>query len=893
MARKEFGGTPNDGRPNEESLILDKDSLLRTILDTFEDGLCVLDEVGALRCMNQAAEELTGYREEELLDRPFPVDMGVKQDNGDGSSGAEPSCDRFSARPWRRVRLHRKDGSKLGAVCAPHPLGQAGASPTLLKLRRRGGESGENLALRDIKGKLAAIFDTLSDGLTIINEAGAIQLFSSGAERLFGYRRDEVLAANVKILAPSPCREAHDGYLAAYRNTGVKKIIGIGREVSGRRKDGSVFPMYLSVGEIWLEEGRFFLGVAHDLTRLKHTEERLLTLSAAMDQSPAAVMISDKDGRIEYVNRCFTGLTGYNADELISQNPRVLRSNHTAQDQYRRLWDTIRNGREWRGETQDRKKNGELYWALETITPLCDAHGEITHYLVIQQDITEQKRDKEALAESEQRFRHVAEMAGEWLWEQDPQGSYMYSSSAVRDILGFAADEILGRSYLDLLSGKPDDKSMTALACVASGNCQPFHRLVNHYRHKNGQEIYTESTGAPLFDETGRLVKWRGVDHDITARKASEDALRVRNRAIESVNTGIVISDAKRPGNPCIYVNPALCRITGYTRDELLGHSMRLLQGPETDPAAVEQIRQALAKGQNCQVTLINYRKSGAAFWNELLISPVVDDAGEITHYIGIQTDVTERRKAEESRHELEIAKHIQLSLLPNAPLRLPRAEFAGLCVPASHVGGDYFDYFQNSGGVDVVIADVSGHSVGAALIMTEVRSSLRAEIRKTTAVPSGPARVLRDLNDLLCDDLTTAELFITMFYFSFRPETRTLKYANAGHNFALLLRSADDACTLLDAEGLVLGVERAVDFEERSIQLSIGDKLLFYTDGVTEAQNPQGDFFDLDRLCDAFRAHRTLAPEALIRHLLNEVRDFCGASPPRDDIAMVIMQVS
>ena len=238
----------------------------------------------------------------------------------------------------------------------------------------------ENLALCDIKAKLNTIFDTMSDGLIVIDEAGAIQLFSSGAERLFGYRQDEVLGANVKILTPSPYREAHDGYLAAYRDTGVKKIIGIGREVSGRRKDGSVFPMYLSIGEIWLEEGQFFVGVAHDLTRLKHAEERLLTLSAAVEQSPAAVMISDKDGRIEYVNRCFIRLTGYDADELIGQNPRVLHSNHTAQDQYRRLWETIRGGREWRGEIQDRKKNGELYWALETITPMRDARGE-THAL--------------------------------------------------------------------------------------------------------------------------------------------------------------------------------------------------------------------------------------------------------------------------------------------------------------------------------------------------------------------------------------------------------------------------------------------------------------------------------------------------------------------------------
>ena len=94
---------------------------------------------------------------------------------------------------------------------------------------------------------------------------------------------------------------------------------------------------------------------------------------------------------------------------------------------------------------------------------------------------------------------------------------------------------------------------------------------------------------------------------------------------------------------------------------------MRLLQGPETDLAALEQIREAIAAGRDCEITLRNYRKGGAPFWNELLISPVADESGKITHYIGIQTDVTERRKADESSRELEIAKHIQLSLLPDA----------------------------------------------------------------------------------------------------------------------------------------------------------------------------------------------------------------------------------
>jgi sigma-B regulation protein RsbU (phosphoserine phosphatase) len=832
--------------------------------------------------MNRPAEELTGYKQNELMGRCFLSAMEVEEEASDPMSR------------WKFGRFHRKDGGVLDAAFALWRLvGDGdGDGSTLLRLRRRAGRRDLDLTVAEFKEKLDAIFDTVTDGLILINEAGEIQLFNAGAERLFGYRRDEVFGQNVKMLMPSPFREAHDRYLGNYLATGEKKIIGIGREVVARRKDGSVFPIYLSIGELWLNGRRLFVGVTHDLTKLKEAEQQLLTLSFAVAQSPTAVLISNKAGVIEYVNDSFTRLTGYAADELIGRNPSLLRSNHTARDQYERLWETIRNGREWRGEIEDRKKNGETYWALETITPLRDARGEITHYLAIQQDVTEQKRDKEALVESEARFRHVADMTGEWLWEQDPSGRYIYSSGAVRDILAFEPEEILGRNYLDLQVGDDEISSPVTTARISPDRVRPFSRLVNKYHRKDGREVYTESSGAPIFDDQGRVVKWRGVDHDITTRKAFEDALRLRDRAIESVHVGIAIGDGRAPGNPNIYVNPALCRMTGYTREELLGKSMRLLRGPETDAAALEQIREAIAAGRDCEITLRNYRKGGAPFWNELLISPVADESGKITHYIGIHTDVTERRKADESRRELEIAKHIQLSLLPDAPLRSPHAELAGICVPATHVGGDYFDFFHNGDAIDLVIADVSGHSVGAALIMTAVRSTLRAETRKTGRSPVGPARVLRDLNELLYDDLNKAELFITMFYMKFNPETRILKFANAGHNWALLLRSGRPECAPLDADGLVLGVLPIVDFVEKSVKLSSGDTLLLYTDGVIDAQNARGEFFGFDRLCASFTAYRTLPPEALIKRLLSEVRAFCGEEPLVDDLAIVAMQV-
>ncbi len=857
----------------------------RAILDAFDEALCVVESSGALRTMNRAAERLTGYVESELRGRSFYSQL-VARSGGDGEPSWPPH-----ARERLSLRMRRKDRTLIDIRCEIDPLAGDGGG-ALIKLRPIDEGLSEREALDDITEKLATIFDGMADGLVVINEAGDILLFSKGAEKLFGYRAKEALGANVKLLMPSPYREAHDSYLAAYRNTGVKKIIGVGREVVGRRKDGATFPMYLSIGEIRLKGTRYFVGVTHDLTRLKRAEDRLLTLSAAVEQSPIAVMIANRDGEIEYVNSRFATLTGYRPHELIGQNPRMLQSKRTQGDQYRRLWDNILAGVEWRGQIQDRRKDGELYWASEIITPLRDAAGEITHFLAIQQDITEQKRDKEALFESEQRFRQVAEMAGEWLWEQDQDGRYTFSSSAVEDVLGMTPDEVIGKTYLDLFAGPPSRGSAAENMQIPTASRRAFHRIVNHYRHKDGGDVYTESTGAPVFDDDGRLVKWRGVDHDVTRRKKFEDALRVRNRAIEAVPIGIAVWDAQAPGVPNVYVNPALSRITGFAREELLGHSMHLLRGPQTDPAALEEISNAIAHRQSCRVTVKFYRKDGSPFWDELSISPVANEAGRITHFVSVHADISERRRIEESRHELEIAKQIQLSLLPNAPLRTPHMEIAGICVPAMHVGGDYFDYFENAGVIDIVIADVSGHSVGAALIMTEVRSTLRAETRKATNALSGPAELLHDLNELLHQDLTAADLFITMFYCRFLPQTRTLQYANAGHNPPLLLRASHSACAPLDAEGLVLGVKRDIDFHERSVELAPGDRLLFYTDGITETQNRQGDFFGVERLCNVFRRHRALSPEALIQAALADVRAFHGAAQASDDIAMVVADV-
>jgi PAS domain S-box-containing protein len=144
------------------------------------------------------------------------------------------------------------------------------------------------------------------------------------------------------------------------------------------------------------------------------------------------------------------------------------------------------------------------------------------------------------------------------------------------------------------------------------------------------------------------------VAHEnITERKRAEEELRLRDRAIAASSSGVVITDTNRPDNPIIYVNPAFERVTGYAAEEVLGRNCRFLQGTDREQPALEELRAALGEDRECRVVLRNYKKDGTMFWNELSISPVRGEGGELTSFVGVQEDITQRIKAEEERARL------------------------------------------------------------------------------------------------------------------------------------------------------------------------------------------------------------------------------------------------
>lgn len=249
---------------------------------------------------------------------------------------------------------------------------------------------------------------------------------------------------------------------------------------------------------------------------------------------------------------------------------------------------------------------------------------------------------------------------------------------------------------------------------------------------------------------------------------------------------------------------------------------------------------------------------------------------------------IEELKDAERVRSEMEIAQKIQTGLLPGDPPHVPGLDMAGRCLPATQVGGDYYDFFLHAEQtLGIVIADVSGHDVGSAFIMATARSALRSEV----LARKSPAKILQDTNVVLYDDLTNAEKFITMFYAEYDARTSALRYSNAAHNPPILLRQG--ICMFLDTEGMFIGMWDQVEFAEKTIQLKPDDIVILYTDGVVEAKNAEGHMFKTQGLTEVIESVEQHASAAdILEHLLEEVERFTGNEHRSDDITVVVLKI-
>jgi sigma-B regulation protein RsbU (phosphoserine phosphatase) len=255
-----------------------------------------------------------------------------------------------------------------------------------------------------------------------------------------------------------------------------------------------------------------------------------------------------------------------------------------------------------------------------------------------------------------------------------------------------------------------------------------------------------------------------------------------------------------------------------------------------------------------------------------------------------------EKKRLEE---ELRIAREIQMSLLPRGPIQMKGLAVAALCVPAREVGGDYYDFFPlDETRIGMLIADVAGKGTSAALYMAE----LKGLVLSLSKIYHSPRQLLIQVNRIISDNLDSRS-FITMTYVVIDVSCRTLTYSRAGHTPMIHLPMSNNGArreaVVLTPNGMVVGLQidaGAARFEalleELTIPLQIGDVVVLFTDGITEAMNPQSDLFGEERLRGLIEEHGELSCEELRERILREVEAFVGEADPHDDMTMILMKV-
>jgi PAS domain S-box-containing protein len=405
-----------------------------------------------------------------------------------------------------------------------------------------------------------------------------------------------------------------------------------------------------------------------------------------------------------------------------------------------------------------------------------------------------------------------------------------------------------------------------------------------------------------------------GYTQDHSPVGASETTMLLHDKAMSVCSEGITIADASQPDNPLIYVNDGFLRLTGYSREETIGHNCRFLQGPDTDPEALEALRKAIREETPCAVDLLNYRKDGSTFWNRLSVTPIFDDAGKVAYFIGIQSDTTERVAAEEQlkaawqhlkaanyalSEDLRAAANIQQALLPEPKTVVHAVETAWRFEPCESLAGDLLNIIPIQDRYLVFyILDVAGHGTPAALLSVAISRMLMPTLSSSSLIwdghiqedylrPAAPSAVANELNRAFPWDAVTGQFF-TIVYGVLDTETGEVRYITAGHPGMLQIPKSGEAL-VHKTPGLPIGVGTA-PYEEGCFLLSAGDRLVAYSDGATDSMSAQGKIFGEIGLMRVLEENRHAPLAEMLDTVLRQMKDWRSGAPCHDDVTLITL---
>ena len=565
----------------------------RLLLNQASDGIHILDQQGRIVEASDSFCALLGYRTEEVLGR-MAEELGVRWPGGESSESMLPRLQTLTEAQAFNLTLYRKDGAPVLVEASIVGIELEGERHIFISSR----SLAQQRRAEDDQRLLASIVACSDDAIISLTLDGLVTSWNHGAEKMLGYGAADLIGRSVQVFLEGP-----NLVTVMQQLTGMDQGGGVSHhELIALHQDGQRIDVVLTISPLRTERDDI-VGASllmKDIRQRKRNEARLQLLSAALESMDSAVMITARDGTIEWVNSAFTRLTGYERDEVLGNNPRDLLSSHMQDTSvYTDLWSTILAGRVWRGELINVRKSGSHYIEEQCITPLRDAAGEVSYFIAIKQDISERKGAEleleahrsnledlvmERTAEleaSEAQVRLILDSSAAGLFGVDRDGCIQFINRAGAAMLGAEVESLLGKPVCSALHPTPMDGSTCSdeeCPLLVSIHTEQASSGTDILRRADGSTFPISYASRPMErdgETIGGVVSFTDITVQENARREAEQLARSKSEFLANMSHEI-----RTPLNG------------------LLGAAQVGYRSHQADAEAKEQFRRILNSGQ-------------------------------------------------------------------------------------------------------------------------------------------------------------------------------------------------------------------------------------------------------------------------------------------------------